>query len=57
MENTHKELSDKEIALELTKLLIPSANTSNDKFIANAKNIADAYNTILKTISTDKDPQ
>jgi len=55
MENTHKELSDKEIALELTKLAITPKNSAintND-----AKVVAEAYNLILKTISTDKDAQ
>lgn len=56
MEKQHKELSDKEIALELTKLIvIPKDQALLDSTNDKAKIIADAYKTILQELTHSKE--
>ena len=54
MDKNSKELTKQEIALELVKA-IPLEKTNKNGIEANAKNIAKAYNEILKIITTDRD--
>ena len=54
MDTNSKELTKEEIALELIKA-IPLEPTNKHNIEASAKNVAKAYNEILKIITTDRD--
>ena len=51
MDTTHKELSDKEIALELTKLVKTSPNSARESDEEKSMRVVKIYNSILKELN------
>ena len=57
MEIRHKELSDKEIALELVKLVKITPNSASDTNEDKSLQVVQVYTTILKAITSDQEIQ